>query len=117
MSSKMAPPFSVVARISEELIADTGKASLKQLRSVVAGRDATFPRSFAMDLLLGTDFPNKHRDFESVLENETEAPETRYLAAISLGKIDTPAAMEILVKNSHAADELVLAGVMKALRF
>lgn len=117
MSSNMAPPFSVVTKISEKLIADADKASLKRLRSTVAGRDATFPRSVAMDLLLGTDFPNKHRDFESVLENETEAPEIRYLAAINLGKIDTPAAIKILVKNSRARDELVLAGVMKALRF
>jgi hypothetical protein len=68
-----------------------------------------------MAILQTTDFPNKHRDFEAVLENEKEPPEIRYLAAIYLGKINTPAVMEILIKNSHVRDERVLAGVMKAL--
>ena len=66
-------------------------------------------------MLQTTDFPNKHRDFEAVLENEKESPEIRYLAAINLGKIPSPATIEILVRNSHVHDEYVLAGVMKAL--
>lgn len=115
MSLKLAPPFTFVPRISEEVNVDTDKLSLKQLRDVVAGRDTAFPRSRSMALLLTTDFPNKHRDLEAVLENEKESPEIRYLAAINLSKIPTQAAMEILVKNIHIRDERVLAGVMKAL--
>ncbi len=115
MSLKIVPPFDFVPRISEAINVDTDKLSLKRLRDVVAGRDTTFPRSQGMAILQTTDFPNKHRDFEAVLENEKESPEIRYLAAINLGKIPTPAAMEILVKNSHVRDERVLAGVMKAL--
>jgi len=80
------------------------------VRDVVIGMDASFPRSRAMALLLASDFPNKHRDYELVLQNEKESPEIRYLAAIYLGKIPTPAAMEILLKNSHIRDERVLAG-------
>jgi len=115
MSFKVVPPFNFVSRISEDVNVDTGKLSLKRLRDVVAGRETTFPRSQGMAILQTTDFPNKHRDFEAVLENEMEPPEIRYLAAINLGKLTTPAAMEILVKNSHVRDERVLTGVMKAL--
>lgn len=115
MSLKIAPPFDFVPRISEAITVGTDKLSLKRLREVVAGRDTTFPRSRGMAILEATDFPNKHRDFEAVLENEKESPEIRYLAAINLGKIPTPAAMKILIKNSHVRDEYVLAGVMKAL--
>ena len=53
---------------------DTGSPSLRRLREIVAGKDGTFPRSRSMALLLSTDFPNKHRDFEAVLEtNERRA--------------------------------------------
>jgi hypothetical protein len=115
MSFKIVPPFDFVPRVSEAINVETDKLSLKRLRDVVAGRDITFPRSRGMAMLQTTDFPNKHRDFEAVLENEKESPEIRYLAAINLGKIPTPVAMEILVKNSQVRDERVLAGVMKAL--
>jgi hypothetical protein len=115
MSLKIVSPFNFVPRISEGVNIDTDKLSLKRLRDVVAGRDTTFPRSRGMAILQTTDFPNKHRDFEAVLENEKESPEIRYLAAINLGKISSPAAIEILVKNSHVSEEHVLAGVMKAL--
>jgi hypothetical protein len=113
MSLRRVPPFDVVPRISEEV--DTDKLSLKRLRDVVAGRDTSFPRWRGIALLQSTDFPNKHRDFEAVLENARETPEIRYLAALSLGKITTPAAMDILVKNSNVLDEYVLAGVLNAL--
>ena len=115
MSLKMVSPFSCVPRISEEINVDTARCSLKRIRDVVAGKDTTFPRSRGMAILQTTDFPNKHRDFEAVLENENESPEIRYLAAIYLGKIATSAAIEILIRNSRIDNESVLAGVMKAL--
>ena len=70
MSLKIVPPFDFVPRISEGIIVGTDKLSLKRLRDIVAGRDTTFPRSRGMAILEATDFPNKHRDFEAVLENE-----------------------------------------------
>jgi hypothetical protein len=115
MPIKIDPPFDFISVISEVNTMDTDKFSLKRLRDVVAGRDTTYPRSRGMDLLLATDFPNKHRDFEAVLENEDESPDFRYIAAINLGKINIPAAIEILVKNCYIRDERVLIGVMKAL--
>ncbi|MGH8549720.1 MAG: HEAT repeat domain-containing protein [Methylococcales bacterium] len=115
MSLKIVPPFDFVPRISDAVNVDTDKLSLKRLRDVVSGKDTTFPRSRGMAMLLTTDFPNKERDFEAVLENEKESPDIRYLAAINLSKIPSPATIEILVKNCHVRDERVLAGVMKAL--
>lgn len=115
MSVKLAPPFRVSPRLPEGVIVDSDEVSLKRLRDVVAGRDSSMPRVQAIALLLASDFPNKHRDLEAVLENEKEAPEIRYVAATSLGKVNTPKAAEILISNSHIRDEGVLAGVMMAL--
>jgi len=115
MSIQVVPPFSFVPTISEGVTRGSDALSLKHLRNVVAGRETTFPRSRAMAMLQRSDFPNKHRDFEAVLENEKESSDIRSLAAISLGKIATTAALAILVKNLHVSDERVLAGVMKAL--
>ncbi len=84
MSFTMVPPFEYVPRLVDTN-ASADKVSLKRLRDVVAGRDTTFPRSRGMALLHTTDFPNKHRDFQAVLENECESPEMRYLAASYLG--------------------------------
>jgi hypothetical protein len=115
MSLKIEPPFKVVLNISDEINLNPYEVNLRQLRDAVLGRDLNFPRSRAMSLLLASDFPNKHRDFEMVLEDEEESPEIRYLAAMYLSKINTPAAIEILVNNSQIRHELVLSGVMKAL--
>jgi HEAT repeat protein len=115
MSVKIIPPFKVIPRIAEGEIFDPDQLSLKRLRNVVAGKDRSFSRAQAMMLLLASDFPNKHRDFEAVLGNEEEPSRFRYLAAISLGRVNTAAAMEVLVKHSQIRDERVLTGVMMAL--
>ena len=115
MSFARVPRVAFARRVSEDVGGATGKGGLKLLRDIVAGRDATFPRSRAMDLLQATDFPNKHRDLQAVLENEEEAAEIRYLAAIHLGKMAIPAALDILVRNRHVRNERVLTGVMRAL--
>lgn len=115
MSINVVPPFKAVTRIAGTIISDSNDISLKQLREVVAGRDCGFSRTRAMALLLESDFPNKHRDYEQVLANEKDPPEMRHLAALYLGMTNTPASLEILVKSTKITDEFVLAGVMKAL--
>lgn len=115
MSLKIVPPFRVTPRLSEEVVIDPTEMSLRQLRDVVAGRESAFPRTQAMALLFDSDFPNKHRDFEAVLENERENSDIRYLAATYLGRVNTTSALEILIRNSQICDEYVLVGVMKAL--
>jgi hypothetical protein len=115
MPIKVVPPFRFVARITDVLHVDAEEASLKRLRAIVAGKDSTFPQARAMALLQASDFPNKHRDFAAVLEDENQSSTIRGLAAIYLGKIATPAAMHILIRNSGIRDERILAAVMRAL--
>jgi hypothetical protein len=115
VSLEIVPPFKVIPRLSGAPTLDADEISLRRLRDAVAGRVLDFPRTRAMALLLESDFPNKHRDFEVVLESQEELPEIRHLAALYLGKINTPSALEILIKSSEVRDEYVLAGVMNAL--
>ena len=86
-----------------------------ELRDAVAGNNTSIPRDQAISLLVSSDFPNKEREFEALLENQAESSTIRYLAAISLGKINTPEAREILMRNTRTNDEKVLAGTMISL--
>ena len=115
MPARISLPSKVCTRLPEAGISDPNEISLRQVRNVVAGRDQSYPRSQAMALLRASDFPNKHRDFEAVLQNEDESSRIRYYAAISLGRINSPTALEILVRNSQTRNEEVLTGVMIAL--
>lgn len=89
--------------------------NLDKLRAAVAGRDPSFPRSEAMALLVTSKASNKEEIFEALLFNESEETDIRYLAGISLGRINTPAAIDALVRSSHIRNDQVLAGVMQAL--
>jgi hypothetical protein len=115
MPIRVLPAFPFVARIGDVLHVDPEEASLRRLRAIVAGKDGTFSQARAMALLHASDFPNKHRDFAAVLENENQSSAMRYLAAIYLGKTETPTARHILIRNSGIHDERILAGVMRAL--
>jgi len=115
MSLKIEPPFKLVPRISEVAITDPDEVSLRKLRDAVAGRSPQLTRSRAMEILLASDFPNKHRDLQAVLMNDGESPEVRAMAALYLGKVNTPAAREVLVEASSARDTLVLGAVASAL--
>lgn len=115
MALLILPPFKVVLKLPEIVEVDAEELSLKRLRDVVRGSDLSFPRRRAMALLAASDSPNRHRDFQALLENESEPPEIRFQAAIHLGQIRQPEAEEILIENSRVRDERVLAGVIKAL--
>lgn len=115
MSINLVPPFKVVTRLAGKTVSDTDELSLRRLREVVAGRDVSWPRAHAMALLFESDFPNKHRDYEAVLANGSDAPVTRHLAALYLGMVNTRVSREILIEHTNIREEYVLAGVMKAL--
>jgi hypothetical protein len=68
-----------------------------------------------MAVLFESDFPNKHRDFQQILENERESPELRYVSALYLGKMNAESSRQILLGNLNIEDDFVLSGVMKAL--
>jgi hypothetical protein len=87
----------------------------EQLRNNVLGNEGSLPRTKAIALLLDSDFPQKLKDFELLLENEEESSTIRYLAEISLGKMNIPEAKEILLKNIHIQNEQILTGIFMAL--
>jgi hypothetical protein len=112
MSVKVAPPFKLALRIPEEGILDPDEMNLDRLRDVVLGKDTSFSRAAAIALLLRSDSPNKEHDFATVLEDEKVAGRIRYVAAITLAKVDNRAAQDILVRNLGIRDERVRAGVL-----
>lgn len=68
-----------------------------------------------MILLLESAAETNHQDFQLLLENQKEEPTIRYLAALSLGKMNTAEAQNILVKNLNVDNEQVLTGILLAL--
>ena len=89
--------------------------TIEELRNCVLGIDNSLPRTKAIALLLASESQTKYKDFQNLLENQNESPTVRYLAAISLGKMNTVEAKEILVKNIQTQNEEVLTGIFMAL--
>src|SRR5215203_2478329 len=81
------------------------KLTIEELRGIVSGKYMSIPRRKAIALLHASDAPDKHKDFEILLENEAEHWTIRYLAAVYLGRINTNESKEILIKNTQIADE------------
>lgn len=89
--------------------------SSDRLRAIVLGYDRTLPRVAAMAIVRTSDLSDKEQLFAVVLENEHESPIIRSAAAISLGRIMTPEAEAVLIRNTRLSDRRVLADVVKAL--
>ncbi len=113
MSVNIVLPFAPVSGVSEDLTLKPDQINL--IRNVAAGRDTSFSRMQAINLLPSANFPNKATELQRLLENEQESQEIRHLAALALYKVNTPEAVEILLKNSQTQDQRVLASVMKGL--
>ena len=92
-----------------------GQFTVEKLRAIVAGNDTSIPRIQAIAMLVSSDYPDSEKDFELLLENQGEPSTIRYLAAISLAKINSARARKVLTKNTQTEDEEVLAGIMTAL--
>lgn len=90
-------------------------SSLDHLKDVVVGRATTIPRARAMTLLSNFAFPEKDRFYASLLEDQSETPRIRRLAAMCLERVQTPAALASLIKNTQIRDEEVLSAVLMAL--
>ena len=90
-------------------------AELARLRRVVLGQDDGFPRAEAMAMLAATDYPNVHRDLATVLLNEAEASETRVPAAMTLWRLGSVQAAEVLERALAVNDQSTLAAVFTAL--
>jgi hypothetical protein len=91
------------------------KKDTNMLLEIVRGNDKIFTRKYAMTLLQKSDFPNKHEEFEELLNDEKEDSRIRYHAAMNLWKINTKESIESLINSGHIRDDLILSGVMMAL--
>jgi hypothetical protein len=96
-------------------LSSNDQLTIEELRGIISGKYTTISRVKALALLEASDAQDKHKDFESILENQTEHWTARYLAATYLGRINTPESKEILIKNTSIANEQVLARIMKSL--
>jgi hypothetical protein len=108
-------PFELPPRIDPRSAERPPTAELAQLRRIVLGHQGGFPRAEAMALLAETDYPNVHRDLESVLLNEAEASRTRYAAAMTLWRLESVQAADVLERALAVKDQSVLAAVFTAL--
>ena len=89
-------------------------AELARLRRSVLGQEDGFPRAEAMAMLAATGYPNVHRDLATVLLNEAEAPETRIPAAVTLWRLGSVQAAEVLERALGVSDQSTLAAVFTA---
>jgi hypothetical protein len=113
MPVNIALPFEPIQGISGGLTFSSDQIDL--IRNVAAGRDISFSRIQALELLQGSNFSDKVSDLQLLLENEQESSEIRHLSARGLYKVNTPEAVNILIENSQVQDERVLTTVMKGL--
>lgn len=100
---------------NENVERSSERPSLRTIRETLKGRPTGLSDGDAIELLASSDYPNKHRDLEAVLEDVSAPPRLRYLAAVSLPRCDPRAAHQILVRATRFHEQRVLAGVMRAL--
>jgi hypothetical protein len=100
---------------NEPVTQELGPPSLREIRDAVRGKTTDLSRASAVELLAASDYPNKHRDLQLLLEDVSAPPRLRYLAAMSLPRSDHRAAHEILIAATRFHDSRVLTGVMRAL--
>jgi hypothetical protein len=113
MPVNIALPFETIQGVSGNTVFSPDQIEL--IRNVAAGRDRSFSRVQALELLQVSNLSNNIRDFQLLLENGQESSEIRHLSARALYKINTPETVNILIENSQIQDERVLTTVMKGL--
>lgn len=116
MLNKNLLPFATQLRLAGSNVDDPDRVSLRSLRDAVQGKFGEPSRSQAMAQLVESDFPNKARELQLVLEDGEASPEARYLAAIHLGMINSPEAIQILIDNTKLSDDYILSAVLLSLR-
>jgi hypothetical protein len=78
---------------------DETEIPLEALPDVVLGRDRRYPRAEAMARLAASSHPERESLLGRVLERPDDERRYRVVAAITLGRIDTPAAQQRLLGN------------------
>lgn len=94
---------------------DADAYSLDELRETVFEGRGRLGRPLALALLGQKEYPDKVGDLQRILEDETEPPRLRTLAASALGRLSTPASVRALERGLAAHDSVTLRAVAKAL--
>lgn len=109
------PGQEIIPRIGESFHLDPDRASLQKVRRALRGDDPDLPATLAMAILFASDFPNQHRDFEALLEDETAPAPLRRLAVAYLSRLQTPEAVDVLIAHLQTRDEFILTGILRGL--
>jgi hypothetical protein len=94
---------------------DADAYSVDELREAVFEGRGRLSRPLALALLGQKEYPDKVGDLQRILEDETEPPRLRTLAASALGRLHTPASVRALERGLAARDSVTLRAVAKAL--
>ena len=90
--------------------------SSDELRDIVLDKYTALPRMQALRLLQAADYADKQTILATLLLDEADSPRIRYQAAMSLYRINTPEARDILLNSSRQIkDTQALVAVVKAL--
>jgi hypothetical protein len=87
----------------------------QRLQRALQGRDVTIPRAQAVALIVASGRPDAPRTLARVLQDPAEPPRLRALTALSLPRLSSPTAEEVLIEATRVEDDTVLAAVMRAL--
>src|SRR5512135_2966657 len=93
----------------------TSSIPIEKLPDVVLGRDRSFGRAEAIAQLAASLRTDREQLLAQALENTYESRRYRAVAAIALGRIPTPAAEQILLRNATDITDEVLADVLLSL--
>lgn len=96
-------------------IVEANDYSVEQLRQVLFAGSQILPKSIAVSLLERKSYAEKFDDIRHVLEDEQQDAKTRHAAAMALGRLGTPEAMEILRSKLEIEDRFLQRGVRQAL--
>ncbi len=89
--------------------------SLEQLRAAALRGDGEPARPLALALLSRVDYPQKVRDMTRVLMNDGESPRLRGMAATTLSRIGTRAAVNALERALTIDEDVALRSVLQGL--
>jgi len=83
---------------------------------VVLGKNKSFPRGIAINMLMSSNVPNSADLLRKVLEKDADEPQFRRLAAVGLWRMNTPEAHRSLLNAAETVkDPVTLTAVVKCL--
>jgi HEAT repeats len=91
--------------------------NIDNIIDIIKGKNRHFPLGVAIDMFIKSEYSDKEKLLEILLDNNDESFKTRYLAATYLGRLNSEKSRDILKRNLSIKDERILSGILKALTF